>query len=152
MHKFSPSIPNICWRCEKAIESMIHIWWECDSIQKFWSEVHSIIEHVTTYTLNYNPAQYLLHHTTLPKQDYHKSLAMHMVNAAGLCVPIQWRSTEIPSIREWLLRISKIEEMEELILTAHERIQKFTTTWACWTHFKTSHCYKSYFPMSFLPI
>lgn len=89
---------------------MIHIWWECDPIQTFWKEIHSIIEQVTTYTLNYNPAQYLL-----------------------------------LTIRERLLRTAKIEEMEELISIAQERIQKFTTTWACWTHFKTSDCYKAYF-------
>lgn len=126
---------------------MIHIWWECESIQTFWREVHSIIEQVTTYTLNYSPAQYLLHHTTLYKHDYHNSLAMHMVNAMRLCIPIHWRSTDIPTIREWLVRISKIEEMEEMILTAQERIQKFTTKWACWTHFKTPECYKSFFPV-----
>lgn len=126
---------------------MIHIWWECTAVQRFWREIHSIITRVPSYTLDYNPTQYLLYHTTLPKQSYHKSLAMHMVNAARLCIPVHWRSTDTPTIREWLTRIAKIEETEELIYTSQDRIQKFTNIWACWTQFKTTECYKSYFPL-----
>lgn len=147
LHKFSPSVSNVCWRCKGAIGSMIHIWWECPALQPFWREVHSIISRVTTYTLDYNPAQYLLHYSTLPKHTYQKWLAMHMVNAARLCIPTHWRSTDTPTIREWLSRIAKIEEMEELIYTSQERIQKFTKTWACWTHFKNSDYHKSFFPL-----
>lgn len=71
LHKFSPTIPNICWRCKKEEGSMIHVWWECPLIRPFWQEVHTTISQVTTYALNYYPAQYLLHHTTLPKQAYY---------------------------------------------------------------------------------
>ena len=87
--------------------------------------------YVTTYTLDYSPAQYLLHHTHLTRPEYFKSLAMHMVNAARLCIPVHWRSTHTPTIGEWFSRISKIEEMEELIYISQERITKFTNTWAC---------------------
>lgn len=143
LHKFSPSIPNTCWRCGKAEGTMLHVWWDCDLIQPFWKKVHDIISQVTTYTLDYAPAQYLLHHTTLSKSAYYKSLAMHMVNAARLCVPTHWRSITPPTIREWFAKLSKIEEMEELIHISQERIQKFTTTWACWTHFKTSDYFQT---------
>lgn len=125
---------------------MIHIWWECPLMQPFWQEVHSIISQVTTYTLNYNPAQYLLYHTALPKQAYYKSLAMHMVNAPRLCIPIHWQSTDSPSIRDWLTRVVQIEKMEELVYTSQERIQKFSTIWACWKHFQTTEKYKAFFP------
>lgn len=125
---------------------MIHIWWECPLIQLFWQEVNSIISQVTTYTLNYNPAQYLLHHTTLPKQAYYKSLAMHMVNATRLCIPIHWQSTASLSIQEWLTRVARIEEMEELIYTSQERLQKFLTIFASWKYFQTTEKYKTFFP------
>lgn len=75
LHKFSPKISNTCWRCKRAVGSMFHIWWECTLIQQFWSEVHALITQITTLTLDYGPAQYLLHHANLPKKHYHKSLA-----------------------------------------------------------------------------
>lgn len=135
---FPPSIPDTCWRCGKAKGTMLHVWWDCDSLQPFWKEVHELIAHIIKYTLDYSPAQYLLHHTHLTKTEYFKSLAMHLVNAARLCIQVHWRSTHAPTIGEWFLRISKIEEMEELVHISQERIQKFTKTWACWTHFKST--------------
>lgn len=68
------------------------------------------ITHVTTFTLDYTPAQFLLHHMSLAKKDYYKSLAMYMVNAARLCIPKHWHSICTPTIREWLARVSKINK------------------------------------------
>lgn len=144
LHKFSPTIPNICWRCEKSVGTMLHIWWECENIQPFWKEVHNLISHITTYILDCSPAQFLLHHTSLSKKSYFKSLAMHMVNAAKLCIPIHWRSKNAPTIREWLSRISNIKNIEELIHISQDRIQQFSTTWACWNHFTTSDHFRQY--------
>lgn len=115
LHKFSPTIPNTCWRCKTEVGCMLHIWWDFALLQLLWREVHSLLSQITTYTLDFKPAQYLLHHTSLSKRTYYKSLAMFMVNAARLCIPVHWRSTTTLSIREWLTKISKIEEMEELI-------------------------------------
>lgn len=146
LHTFSPTIPDTCWRCGKAKGTMLHVWWECDLIQPYWKEVHDLITHITTYSLTYSPAQYLLHHTHLTKNEYYRSLAMHLVNASRLCVPTHWQSMSAPTIGEWFRRISKIEEMEELVHISQERIQKFTTTWACWTHFKLSQRFGEYNP------
>lgn len=145
---FTSSFPLslTCVNNARGQKALCFIWWDCDMLQPFWREVHELITQITTYTQDYNPAQFLLHHTTLPKKVYFKSLAMHMVNVARLCVPVHWRSTDIPSIREWLTRFTKIEEMGELIHTAHELIQTFTNTWACWAHFKTTEHFGSYFP------
>lgn len=144
LHKFSPSVPNTCWRCRRQEGTMLHIWWDCERLQPFWREVSVIISHVTTYTLDYTPAQFLLHHTSLSKKKYYKSLAMHMVNAARLCVPIHWRSTHTPTIGEWFRRISKIKEMEELIHIVQERTHKFLFTWSCSIHFMTTERYRQH--------
>lgn len=125
---------------------MFHIWWDCDKIQPFWKEVHNLITHITTYSLDYTPAQFLLHYTSLGKKTYYKSLAMHMVNAAKLCIPNHWRSKIAPSIKEWLMRISHIKHMEELIYTSQDRVHKFAFTWACWNHFTSSDQYRQYVP------
>lgn len=60
--------------------------------------------------------------------------------------PIHWRSKHIAMIKEWFIRLSKIEELEELIHISQDWIQKFVTTWTCWTHFKTTECYRHYVP------
>lgn len=71
---------------------------------------------------------------------------MHLVNAARLCIP--WYYTHMPSIQEWFAQINKIEEMEELIYTSQDWLQKCMTIWSCWSHLKTTEEYRNYLSRS----
>lgn len=146
LHHFNPALTQHCWRCQTDIGSLLHIWWTCPKIQLFWKEVHRIITQVTTYTLDYTPEQFLLHHSTIPTRSYLCSLAMHMVNAAKMCIPCKWRSPDPPTIADWYKRIQKTAEMEELIHKTKDTPTKFTHTWACWLHFLTTDDYKKIIP------
>lgn len=66
IHKFDPTCPNRCWRCQQEVGTLLHVWWECPLLQPFWTAVHSTTLQVTTDTLEYSPAQYLLHYTSPP--------------------------------------------------------------------------------------
>ena len=129
VHKFSPSVPDRCWRCGKALGTFLHIWWECPLIQPYWQTVHDVTTTVSTLPLEFSSAQYLLHLSKIAKQRYRNSVAIHMINAARLCVPVHWRATEPPTVKEWMARIDRIAAMEELISTAHDRISSFTSVW-----------------------
>lgn len=50
---------------------------------------------------------------------------MHMVNAARMCVPVQWRSNQVPTIAEWFSYLDKIASMEELVYTTEDRMHKY---------------------------
>lgn len=76
LHNFDPTRFNQCWRCRQKVGTLLHIWWECPLLQPFRTKVHSTILQVTTDALEYSPAQFLLHHTSLPPKNYHKSLAI----------------------------------------------------------------------------
>lgn len=82
LHKIFPSVPSMCWRCMSNSGTLLHVWWDCPVLQPFWKEIHSLISQITTYTPDFTPAQYLLHHTSLPKSTYCKSLTLHLINAA----------------------------------------------------------------------
>lgn len=138
LHRFYPTLPNICWRCHLSPGTPFHIWWSCSLISPFWTAVHKLTKQVSNLDLALSPALCLLHHTTLPHKVYHKSLAMHMINAAKLCIPRHWRSTTPPNIKEWLLTIDKIAEMEELIHISNDDLHKYHTTWDDWHSFKLS--------------
>lgn len=142
LHKSKPTIPDTCWRCQTDRGTLLHIWWSYPLIQVFWKEVQRITSQVTSYNLELTPAQFLLHHSSLPNKIYHNSLAMHMINAAKQCIPLHWNSLKTPSIKEWLSRINKIVEMEELIHITRDIPNKFGTKWECQTRFQsTTKCY-----------
>lgn len=142
LHHIYPAISPHCWRCGIEIGSLLHIWWTYPKLQPFWKEVHRLIHQITTYKLDYTPAQYLLRHPSLPKHTYFRSLAMHMVNAAKMCIPNKWRSSEPPSLVDWFQRINKTAELEDLIHQAKATPSKFTQIWSCWLHFKTTDEYQ----------
>lgn len=141
LHKISPTITPNCWRCSERDGSLLHIWWSCPLIQPFWKEVQRIIINITTYQINLTPAQMFLHHSPIPKKDYHHSLRLHLLNAAKMCIPPLWKSSKPPSIVEWFKRIAKVAEMEELIHQSKDTSTKFQTTWSCWQHFQTTDEY-----------
>lgn len=103
LHKFKPTISDIYWRCHEHYGSLIHIWWDCPRIQIFWAEVHRITPHVTSYDLERTPAQFLLHHSPLSNKSYHKSLVIHMINAAKQCIPFHWKSQTSPQLKNGLV-------------------------------------------------
>lgn len=138
IHHFHPSVPSTCWRCNNARGTLLHIWWECPLLQPFWSDIHELISRITTYTPDFSPARYLLHHRQGSPSSYKKTLTIHLINAANLCIPARWRNPSPPTVQDWTLRVDRIAEMEQLISQAADTPTKFQATWACWTHYRSS--------------
>lgn len=128
INKFIPNVSPKCWRCNAARRSLLHIWWECPLIQPYWADIHRLITQITTYTPDFTPAQFLLHHTSIPQRLYKKSLVLHLINAANLCIPVHWRSTSPPSITEWIRRVDRVAEIENLIHQTSDTPSKFRET------------------------
>lgn len=114
LHKIYPEVSPTCWRCNSQIGSLLHVWWNCPRMQPFWKEIHRITSHITTYSLEYSPARYLLHHTAIPQSTYKRSLALHLINATKMCISVHWRENDPLTIKDWLQRTKKIAEMEDL--------------------------------------
>ena len=137
-HKFIPNSTPLCWRCESEPGTLLHIWWDCSYIQPFWKDVHDLISHITTFVPNFTAAQYLLHHSSLSQSAYKKSILLHLINVAKLCIPIHWKNRTPPSVSEWLRKIEHIADMENLICQTKDTPTKFYDKWACWLNFKVT--------------
>ena len=66
-----------------------------------------------------------------------------MLNAAKTLIPIHWKSPRVPTIAQWLGRISEICEMEDTLAQASDGIDKFHETWSPWFEFRFSDTYKT---------
>lgn len=141
VNKYNPSIPNTCWRCTREPCTLLHIWWSCPLNQPFWTQVHELVTLISTFSLEYTPAQFLLHHFNIPAHQYRKTLVLPLINVARLCIIVHWRSIQMLTIPEWFKWIGRIAEMEKLIFIAWDSPAKFSRTWASWTHFQTTARY-----------
>lgn len=141
LNKFNPSYPNKCCRCDGEPGTLVHILWSCPAIQPFWTQVRELTESISTYNLDHSPAQCLFHHSDLSTPYYRKTLILPLLNAAKMCIPRHWGSSHIPTIPEWFTQINKIAEMEELISISRDSPARFSMTWACWIHFRSTNRY-----------
>lgn len=141
LHKINLEIPPTCWRCHPKEGSLLHIWCECPSILKFWTDIFCLISQITTLHIDFSPAQALLHHSSLPMKTYNRSLALHLLKAAKLYIPVLWKSPNPHTIADWIKRVNKIATIEELVHQAHYSSTTYRDTWACWQHFQTTSEY-----------
>lgn len=82
LHRWDPQKPDSCWRCQKEIGTMNHVWWSCPSISAYWDGVRELIRKITEPKLNLNVACCLLHVTNYSFKRYKHSLTRHLLNAA----------------------------------------------------------------------
>lgn len=47
IHKWFPSVPDLCWCCNQEKGTLQHIWWGCSQIQPFWQQVCNITKLIT---------------------------------------------------------------------------------------------------------
>lgn len=138
LKKFYPTTSDICWRCTQNKGTLLHIFWSCPRIKAFWGEVRRIIQKFTDRKVPDNPAYFLLHVTDTPARVYKKSVVRHLLDAAKACIPLTWKSTHPPTIDLWFRKIEEINQMEDLILTHHNRQERYSKTWQLWNIFKYS--------------
>lgn len=142
LNKYNPALSDKCWRCSRETGTLEHIWWSCPLIQPFWTQIQELTSQISTYTLEHTPTQFLLHHSDIPTHQYRKTLIPPLINTAKLWIPLHWGTIHVPTVPEWLKWVEKIAEMEELISIAKDCPTKFSHTWACWTHLRTTDKYK----------
>lgn len=92
LQKIYPDATNICWRCREAEGTMLHIFWSCLKLERFWSKVREIIKQLTELDLGSDPARYLLHLSDFSKPKYKNSMVAYLLNVAKNCIPALLRS------------------------------------------------------------
>lgn len=135
LHKISPTISEECWRCQRDKGTLLHIFWSCPKLSRFWKVVHETIQLFTDRIIPKDPALFLLHATDIPDKVYKRSVIRHLLDAARACIPLCWKLTTPPPIDMWLCKVEDIKHMEDLIHTAQHREEAFSKTWQLWTMF-----------------
>lgn len=105
LHKWFPTIPGHCWRCNREEGTLYHIWWECDLIKPFWNQVIKIIKHITKTKIHLDAACCLISITNCTLKKYKNSLTRFLITAAKTVIPRHWRNTAAPTTKEWLEEI-----------------------------------------------
>lgn len=140
--KYTNGIPNVCCRCNKEKGTMLHIWWHCDRLVPFWSKVKEIIYQIMETKLTLDVACCLINISNFSFRKYKNSLSRHLINAVKSLIPLCWKSTNIPTIKDWLHKISYICKMEETVAQSNENVKRYHKTWSPRFIYKYSQDYE----------
>lgn len=98
-HRLSwhPSTPNTCWRCKSAKGDMLHIFWTCPGIQRYWGDIFNLISTVTNHTIPPLPELALLNLTIENIPHSIKHITTHVLLASRLNITRQWKYGKTPT-------------------------------------------------------
>ena len=138
-----PSTPDSCWRCNSAVGTYLHIWWDCEAIRPFWNQIFKIYSDIYSKPLLPSPTVALL--SILPgtfKFQKHTLLRFCLSTSRQL-ISRHWRSPLPPSLAEWVTEMNGVMLMEELQAKALDSHAKFSFTWGLWREFSSSDALKA---------
>ncbi|CAH2219176.1 Hypothetical predicted protein, partial [Pelobates cultripes] len=62
-------------------------------------------------------------------------LTTHLLTAANLLIPIHWKASKAPSVREWLQKVESIRIMEELTASMNDKYAHYASAWEPWSKY-----------------
>uniref|UniRef100_A0A8C5QB56 Reverse transcriptase domain-containing protein n=1 Tax=Leptobrachium leishanense TaxID=445787 RepID=A0A8C5QB56_9ANUR len=132
IHRMSPQTDPVCWRCSLMKGTYLHIWWECSLLVPFWKMVHDAVGQISGLTVQFTPATYLLLQFQAPISAMRKSVAIRLVMAAKLAIPLYWGSKTIPSRKTWIDKIETLRAVDRLVALDRDQIAEFRNLWFYW--------------------
>lgn len=131
LHKFYPDVSPLCDKCKFAEGTLLHSFWECPVIQKFWSSIFFFYSGV--YQRNLTPDRDMIlfgcstETQNLP-QHLRNVLALGTVLAKRLLLK-EWKTPCAPGFRTWLNELANVISFEKLRFIKTGNLRKWEETW-----------------------
>lgn len=96
-HKMFASVCPTCWRCGSAEETYLHLWWDCNKIQLFWSRFFSIHGGLYNQSLTPTPETALLSMLPGSIASQKRNWLSFSLSVARQLIPLFWKTTTTPT-------------------------------------------------------
>uniref|UniRef100_A0A803TKB6 Reverse transcriptase domain-containing protein n=1 Tax=Anolis carolinensis TaxID=28377 RepID=A0A803TKB6_ANOCA len=103
-----------CWKCRKMKGDFFHMWWGCKKIKSFWRSIKKEMEIILQKKLVFKPVYFLLGLTDFFTDLNNEKLFIYMISAARLVIARTWKTSEVPSLEQWTLKLLDIQSMDIL--------------------------------------
>lgn len=127
-----------CWRsCGVDAASHFHIFWGCSLIKPFWADIIKVIDEILKIKIP--PVFKTLYlgdiaHLNLKRGEHYKMLRI-MLLAVKKAITRRYRSTQVPTVQEWIDIMLNIYNMEKLTASIRLELNTFNTTWKVWLEY-----------------
>uniref|UniRef100_A0A803TG30 Reverse transcriptase zinc-binding domain-containing protein n=1 Tax=Anolis carolinensis TaxID=28377 RepID=A0A803TG30_ANOCA len=103
-----------CWKCQEKEGNFFHMWWACAKTKKYWTEIHKESRKILKKDLPFRPELYLLGVTNTNLGKNEEKILNYLVTGARIVFARIWRSNQVPTTDQWLVKISDIKNMDKL--------------------------------------
>ncbi|PJE77967.1 hypothetical protein CI610_03106 [invertebrate metagenome] len=114
----------VCSFCKANIESIIHLFWECTLVTKFWQEFTTWVENKTGKTLSLINSDVIL-----GKTDNEINNINLIIVLAKLHIYKQKYKNHLPALFIFKMELEKHYKIEQYIHTKNMTVQKFEKRW-----------------------
>ncbi len=126
-----PDISPYCVKCKHVEASLIHMYWSCSSLNKYWREVFHTLSWVLNIKLEPNPLTALFgvmggeKKLTIAKQRtlFFASLL------ARRAILLRWKDTSPPTHAQWLEDIMSCLKLEKIRYSLQQSNKKLQKVW-----------------------
>ncbi len=138
---YSQILAHAVKKCKRDEASLIHMYWSCPSMGKFWKEVFQTLSTVLNLDLTPDPLIALFGITR--RDDPHlTSYKYHALSFASLlarrAVLLRWRDAASPTHAQWLGDVMSCLSLEKIRYSIHNSYKKFLNVWGPFLkHFKS---------------
>lgn len=134
---FTPSLrgklglgSTFCSKCNCEIGTYVHMFWKCDKVQKYWSDVKNEVSALLGYNLDLSPFQCVLAAKVVSTRDKHGAKLIEiLLYIARKTILKLWISKDCPTIEDWYTELLRILPLERLTYTLHDNIDTFLAIW-----------------------
>lgn len=121
----------LCWRCEKAVGSFLHMWWNCEYAKKYWSQIHEQIQKIIGCQFKFEPKSYLLNMISDNRlEEKFGVLLFYMIVAARIVFASQWKGKSQVTWEDWWMKLMTYLELDKL--TCLIRNRDWNNRKKCW--------------------
>ena len=92
--KISEGSSNICWKCKKNAGTYYHMWWTCEKVKIYWTQVWDLAKEITQQKLVIKPEMTLLNIISGVNDNKLKHCLMYILTAARLLWAQKWKTEE----------------------------------------------------------
>lgn len=136
-----PGSLSIAFCCHRARGTYLHIWWDCNLLQPFWTMIFQVYNEIYDESLTPSPTIALL--SILPGSVKSQKVRLFQIFFFSFsCKATYFHILEIhihaPLLSLWVDIVSDTMLMEEMQARKLKKWDKFTTLWYIWMHYYAS--------------
>lgn len=132
LNKIFPESPSACWRNCGCLGTLLHVMWDCPVLSKFWDEIFTKINQITSSMLHKSPDMALLSLgiETIPKRE--RNLVTHILLAARLTITRNWKQPLAPIADDVYSLVDLHKKLERISAIKLNRIPQYEISWQLW--------------------